>query len=87
MKDSDETKRKRQKSGGSDENSDAENEVFVNLAADLILFLQKCTLPRDTTKIKRKFEETIELRQKMLMNCDQYKQLLDLILLSPDLEN
>lgn len=86
-----ETKILRKKTGENSENnsgeSEAENEAFDRLAADLICFFQKCTLPHDTTKVKRKFEETIELRQKMILNIDQYKPLWDLLLLSPDLVN
>lgn len=51
----------------------------------LILFFQTCTLPKDASKVKQKFEETIQLRKKMITSVDEYKQLFDLFLIMPDL--
>lgn len=76
--------KQRKTSIGSD---DGDDESFGENATDLIEFVQKCTIPRDTTKIKRVFEETIAVRQTMMLNLDKYKPLLDLILQSPDLVN
>lgn len=62
-----------------------DDESFGKKAANLIEFVQNCTLPRDTTKIKRMFEETIGVRQTMMLNLDTFKPLFDLLLQSPDL--
>lgn len=69
----------------SSSNMESSDETDDEKAADFIEFVKKCKLPRDTTTIKRAFEETIILRQTMMRNLEKYKPLLDLLLLSPDL--
>lgn len=66
---------------GSDgsETEQSENETT------LISFLQSCVLPEDLPRIKQKFEETVQLRRKMMIEIDKYEQLLDLYLASPEL--
>lgn len=66
---------------------EVDDESFGEKAANLIEFVESCTLPHDTTKIKRMFEETISVRQTMIQNMDAYKPLFDLLLMSPDLVN
>lgn len=80
-----ETKQRKTNSGNEGSTDEADDEFFGEQAAELITFFQECALPRDTTKIKRAFEETIEIRQTMMLTLDKYKPLLDLLFLSPDL--
>lgn len=71
-----------------DNNDSDENiqiEAFSEVAEALISFIQTCVLPHDVNKIKKKFEETIEVRRKMMMKLDEYKQLFDLYLVCPSL--
>lgn len=62
-----------------------EDAAFGEVAKTLMSFLVKCKLPKDTSKVKKKFEETVELRKKMMSDFDTYKQLFDLFLVLPDL--
>lgn len=78
-------KRQKMSSGNMAIYDEIDDESFGEKAANLIQFFQNCTLPRDTTKIKRMFEETIGVRQTMMLNLDKFKPLFDLLLLSPDL--
>lgn len=65
--------------------AEVESAAFNEVANVLIAFLVKCKLPRDTSKVKKKFEETVELRKKMMLDIGTYKQLFDLYLVLPDL--
>lgn len=73
--------------GSNDQSEDeiVEDAAFVEMATDLISFFEKCKLPQHASKVKKKFEETIELRRKMMLSIDEYKPLLDLYLVLPDL--
>lgn len=81
------TKQQKTSIGNMASSDEGDDESFEENAANLIEFIQKCTLPLDTTKVKRAFEETIVVRRTMMLNLDKYKPLLDLLLLSPDLVN
>lgn len=72
-----------------DPNTDAlDNDADNGDDEDTILsFIRSCVMPADLTKIKNKFEATIELRNNMILNIDQYQPLFDLYLVSPDLVN
>lgn len=80
-------KQRKMSSGNMSICDEVDDESFGEKAANLIEFVQNCTLPRDTTKIKRMFEETIGVRQTMMLKLDTYKPLFDLLFLSPDLVN
>lgn len=70
------------------DNDTADNDADNGDDEDAFLsFIRSCVMPEDLTKIKNKFEATIELRNNMILNIDQHQPLFDLYLLSPDLVN
>lgn len=80
-------KKQKMSSSGMTSCDEADDESFGGKAAKIIEFVQNCTLPRDTIKIKRMFDETVGVRQSMMLNLDTYKPLFDLFMTSPDLVN
>lgn len=62
-----------------------ESDALLESANSLISFINSCRLPRDISKIEKKFEETIELRRKMVLKLDDYQQLFNLYLVFPNL--
>lgn len=54
-------------------------------ANDLIAFLDRCKLPKDFSKLKKKFEKTVELRSQMILHLDEFKQLFNVYVTWPDL--
>lgn len=70
------------------QHSDSEHfdiDAFTELANALIKYLEKCKVPEHVPKIKKKFEETVELRKKMFLDLDEYKRLFELYLAWPQL--
>lgn len=59
--------------------------AFTAISSALVAFFTKCELPSQMSKLKEKFEETVELRQKMISDLDKFHQLRELYLLFPDL--
>lgn len=67
------------------DNENLTDEAFIEAANELVKFFEQCKIPQDVPKIKKKFEETVELRKKMVSDLDQYKRLFELYLVHPEL--
>lgn len=67
------------------DNDNLQGEAFTEMANALIKFLEKCQVPQDVPNIKKKFEETVELRKQMMLDLDEYKRLFELYLICPQL--
>lgn len=67
------------------DNDNITNEAFIEAADELIKFFEQCKTPQDVPKIKKKFEETVDLRKKMVSDLDKYKRLFELYLVLPEL--
>lgn len=92
----DKSKVKRQKKNSSDDTEEEEGEETNNIEVEngneerqecdvdaLIAFIQTCKLPYDEAKIKKKFDETVQMRKEM--DFDEYKSLFNLYLICPNL--